>query len=100
MIELENLEWTSISLMDGTTGEALRVLGDDFHSGGGVYFVYFPDTDSMGHFSTSDDMVVETAHDWALAVFLPDPQARRTEVRYGDLSDIAAARVVASCTTC
>jgi hypothetical protein len=83
--------------MGGGTIWMLRVANDPHVEPGGVYFLYNPETESVsGSFAVGDDVRVRTVRDWRAAVFVPDLDARRTEVRYGSLQDTAAAQVVAA----
>ncbi|MGY4967561.1 hypothetical protein [Streptomyces sp. 900105245] len=97
--ELDNLQWSPVRTMSGGTVWMLRVSSDPNVKAGGVYFLYNPAESSVsGSFSVGDDVQVRTVHDWRAAIFAPPQDARRIEVRYGQIQDPSAAQVIASFT--
>ncbi|MEV6319358.1 hypothetical protein [Streptomyces sp. NPDC051776] len=100
-VQLDNLIWTPVPTMSGTTIWMLRVQDDPAVEPGGVYFLWNPDSASRaGNFSVGDDVQVSTVGNWRGAIFSPDPDAQRIEVRYGDVGKPEEAEVVAGVTRC
>ncbi len=100
-IVFDNLEWVR-ARVDGHLIWLLRIERDPEVPPGGTYFLWNPQTSSIGgDFTLSDGTHVDTLSDWKDATFTPDPNyAKGVEVRYGDLLSPESAQVVASIWRC
>ncbi|WP_406191596.1 MULTISPECIES: hypothetical protein [unclassified Streptomyces] len=98
-LQLDNVRWTPMSTISGSTTWLLRLDSDPGVEPGGRYFLWNPDTsEHAGKFAVGDDVQVSTVGTWQAAMFRPDYTAHRIEVRYGDPSTPEAGRVVATVT--
>ncbi|MEU3283268.1 hypothetical protein [Streptomyces antibioticus] len=79
--------------------DVLKLAGEPAvaEAGGGVYYVYDPDTERVGYFLVEGDIAEESVTDWRQAQILP-PGSGTREIRYGDVDQPGSGSVVAKAT--